>query len=514
MRTSDGRTAVEKALFQQVTEPQDFARWTAAPLQLRQLSQSGLSPDNPQPTSLNQLEDSKAANIPCYYSLKSAHFFSFFLTAKFYLMNGEIPLSTFARELSQQRDRLSETGSSPDQEELNPLNVTDFVYETLTLNERREHGVFFSGPRWAAALREQIDIDQWKRFVDPSVGIGDLLIQICQNLPVQANVISTLQCWADRLVAVDLRQSFLQIAWIRIKALAFQRHNQDVTKLPDRFNALPQNFKVGDSLSMMLDLRAGDCVIMNPPYQRITAPSGSAVGRGKRSAAALHVEHILNIAPTGVEVVALLPDVLRSGSSYKRFRSEILSKLQLHRFDSFGKFGTDADIDVAILVGNTKVKKDSHVTHTLPQISIVGDKFRVAVGSVVPHRTKADGPPLGYLTVKNSAVGSKIAKPAEYGKFTSRFESGPFVIVRRTSSPSDKKRARASLVSSSEKFLVENHLLILKPFDNMVVSCELLIKILNDCRTNNWLNEHIRCRHLTVGALKALPWLDDLTIGD
>jgi hypothetical protein len=29
---------------------------------------------------------------------------------------------------------------------------------------------------------------------------------------------------------------------------------------------------------------------------------------------------------------------------------------------------------------------------------------------------------------------------------------------------------------------------------------------LKDPRTTTWLNERIRCRHLTVGAVRDLPW--------
>lgn len=426
-------------------------------------------------------------------------------------MNGEPSLTTFAQTL------MGNNGLRP---EIDPYelefykmlhgDIKDVVYNTLSLPDRRAHGIFFSGPEWAKTLCSKINADEWTRFVDPSVGTGDLLLEICNNFPLKSSFSKTIVSWSKCLIAVDLRASFLQIAWIRIQKLALDRHRQKNPKIRGYLLPLPGSFMVGDSLKLNLGLKKGDCVIMNPPYQRIVAASDSFVGKGKRSAAALHVENVVLKSPPGVGIVALLPDVLRSGSSYNKFRSEVFQRAEIKSFNPFGIFGSDADIDVAVLVGVTKTKKIIKNTVEAKKNAILADKFDVRVGPVVPHRTEMRGNSHAYLTVKNAVIGSEITEVNETAEFSARLERGPFVIVRRTSSPADKKRARATLVSAVTDFYVENHLLIIRPLDNSIAACKELMKVLQDDRTDEWLNIHIRCRHLTVGALKALPWLEQL----
>ncbi|WP_236177185.1 hypothetical protein [Pseudomonas qingdaonensis] len=428
-------------------------------------------------------------------------------------MNGEIPLSSFATALMTAGD-LDEGTLCPEKLVSDLMNghATDFVYNTLSLSDRRRHGVFFSGASWAKKILAGNDLTGWQRFVDPSVGVGDLLLEICRSLPLQKTASETIRDWGDRLVAVDLRKSFLDIAWMRIQALAFHRHAAEKGQSNKiLFKELPMNFLVGDALEIDLQLTPDDCVVMNPPYQRIQAPENSFAGKGKRSAAALHLEHITRIAPPGAGIFALIPDVLRSGSSYAKFRIKLRNLVNVISFEPFGAFGTQADIDVAILVATSKPPEEA-LTEPQPEVSneqCIEDFFSVSVGPVVPHRTPTDGKPYAYLTAKNAVVGEEIKVASEFATYSCRTERGPFVIVRRTSSPSDRKRARSTLFSSREEALVENHLLILKPKDKKISTCRSLLSVLDDDRTDAWLNHRIRCRHLTVGAIKSLPWIED-----
>lgn len=424
-------------------------------------------------------------------------------------MNGEIPLSTFATGLIRSSEiNDSAVCTTALASELMNGKATDFVYSTLSLDERREHGVFFSGASWARKILSGQDLTRWRRYVDPSVGVGDLLLEVCKTLPLAGSANDTIELWALRLVAVDLRKSFLEIAWLRIQALAIHRHateKNQTSKLT--FKKLPKNFITGDILSIDIGLKERDCVIMNPPYQRIQARPNSFVGKGKKSAAALHIEHIFTQAPQNTGVFALVPDVLRSGSSYSKFRKFIRSSAEIHSFKPCGAFGIHADVDVAILVITTKTQENSDSTLPSCSTECVEDYFSVSVGPVVPHRTPTTGTPRGYLTAKNAKIGETISKPAEFANYECRLEKGPFVIVRRTSSPSDKKRARTSLVACSNEFLIENHLLVLKPKDGKLSTCQSLIKIMDSPESDKWLNDNMRCRHLTVGSIKQLPWL-------
>ena len=429
-------------------------------------------------------------------------------------MNGEIPLAAYAHALLRPSGHTisDDLKASTDGNRHADGLATAMVYDVLSLSDRRQHGIFFSGAAWAKTLVSQLDVDRWERFIDPSVGTGDLLIEICLQLPLEGSVSATLSAWSKRLAAIDLRESFLHIAWARIQSLAHTRH-AELSGKSEAFAPfpLPASFRVGDALEMSLELQEGDCVIMNPPYQRVIAPDSSFVGAGKRSAAALHIEHVLNNAQMGVGIVALIPDVLRSGTSYRRFRAELSQRLEIIDFSPFGCFGSAADVDVAVLVGTTDPSPsqiDASINIDQTNVKLVGDRFSVKVGPVVPHRALKSGITYGYLTAKNAAAWEEISQPCQFENFQARLETGPFIIVRRTSSPSDKKRARASLVTYKRELLVENHLLILKPHSGTIKECRALMRLLKDSRTDQWLNDHIRCRHLTVSALSKLPWWD------
>jgi hypothetical protein len=58
-----------------------------------------------------------------------------------------------------------------------------------------------------------------------------------------------------------------------------------------------------------------------------------------------------------------------------------------------------------------------------------------------------------------------------------------------------------------EAVAVENHLLVALPRGGSVQICEALLAVLRMADTNDQLNELMRCRHLTTGAIKALRWI-------
>lgn len=426
-------------------------------------------------------------------------------------MNGESRLAKFADTLTKEAVRLPEGRDvkNPANHALINGHANDMVYQLLPREDRRTHGVFFSGVTWARALVAQLKLEKWSRFLDPSVGTGDLLLEICKGLPLEENSIKTIRAWEKRLGAIDLRESFLKIAWARIQALAMIRHEEAIDA--SRFRPLPSSFRAGSVFMTPLSLRPRDCLVMNPPYQRALAGPNSFVGTGKRSAAALHVEYVLRSAPDNVGLIALVPDVLRSGSSYRVFREALDKRMDILSFDGYGGFGGDADVDVAILRGVTHSSKARVSELSRPSLGLkpagerVADFCSISVGPVVPHRTEETGRSYGYLTARNSPVWGAIGTPFEKARFNARLHTGPFVVVRRTSSPKDKQRARATLVRDKGPWLVENHLLVVSPLSGTLKDCKKIINNFKDARTDEWLNQHIRCRHLTVGAIASVP---------
>jgi hypothetical protein len=82
----------------------------------------------------------------------------------------------------------------------------------------------------------------------------------------------------------------------------------------------------------------------------------------------------------------------------------------------------------------------------------------------------------------------------------------PFVVIRRTSSPSDKFRASGTIIAGKKAVAVENHLIVIRPKNSTLKDCNELLKLLKSEQTNNFLNERMRCRHLTVGIVKKIPF--------
>jgi hypothetical protein len=64
----------------------------------------------------------------------------------------------------------------------------------------------------------------------------------------------------------------------------------------------------------------------------------------------------------------------------------------------------------------------------------------------------------------------------------------------------------ACIITGKTAVAVENHLLVLTPVGGSLAACRDVLARLKDDRTDRWLDERIRCRHLTVGAIQELPW--------
>lgn len=385
-----------------------------------------------------------------------------------------------------------------------------FVASTLSRSVRRTHGIFFSGADWAGRIAAVALTGTWQRFIDPSAGTGDLLLAVCRQLPLAKDVKSTIAQWSQRIGAHELRTSFLRIAWKRIVALALLRHAENGIDGGRLSNLkLPTSFTAGDTLRAPIAIAADQCLVMNPPFQQISAPRHSQVGAGLVSAAALHIEHVTAAMAPGAGLVALLPDVLRSGSRYRRFRELVESRATIESFEPLGRFGPSADVDVALLIARAgRVPQASPICVAPNGQASVGHHFAVRVGPVVPHRTKRQGAAHPYLSAGTAPRFGRVVRSSDKHRFNSSPIEGPMVVVRRTSSPKDRARAVPTVVLPKGPFYVENHLLVCKPLSGRQEDCELLMARLSDPRTNDWLNHRIRCRHLTVSAICDLPWWD------
>jgi hypothetical protein len=376
----------------------------------------------------------------------------------------------------------------------------------------RETGTFFTGARVSAKVLQRVVPTSSGGGVDPACGAGDLLLALARHLPVFPTLEETMEEWTLRLGGCDIHRPFVNATKARLCLLALRRGAQP----PDSrvaFSKVLTNISYGDGMRLT-PLSEPRLVVMNPPYTRVPAPETCEWAEGLVSSAALFVDRWLDLIPSSGRLIAILPDVLRTGSNYRAWRESVLRRANVSTLEILGRFDQSADVDVfaaTFVVGVSRVP----VAHTgwkwmkKSHSDTVGDRFSVNVGRIVPHRDRNAGRQYAYLNAKGApawGIRKRIAAKilSERGGFRP-----PLVVVRRTSSPGDSMRAIGTIVSGKRDIAVENHLLVLSPHNRTVRECEKLIRVLKSADTTKWLNQRIRCRHLTVEAVRAIPWWTD-----
>jgi hypothetical protein len=347
-------------------------------------------------------------------------------------------------------------------------------------------------------------------IADIGCGAGDLTLACANKLPIGSDLEETLKIWSDHLMGFDIYPEFIDTSKIRLILLAISRgvkiQNSSMPNMKDVFPSILKR----DFLSCSDEITKASHVIINPPYSEFIASPECPWGTGKVSSAALFMDKCVSNASIGTKIVAILPDVLRSGSYYEKWRQHIESMSEELQITIYGQFDKRTDVDVFILkLVRSNYKKRVRTMWWKPikeaHRGKVGDYFRVHVGPVVPHRHPEKGPCVAYLHAKKLPPWKTVKQMNEYRKFTGTLFEPPFVAVRRTSRPGDK-RAIATILIGKHKIAVENHLIALFPNRKTITECEELLRVLKCPQTDRWLDKRIRCRHLTVGALEDLPW--------
>jgi hypothetical protein len=214
-------------------------------------------------------------------------------------------------------------------------------------------------------------------------------------------------------------------------------------------------------------------------------------------------------AARGTRILAILPDVLRTGSRYKKWREMITAKATVHFVEIAGQFDELTEISVFILELEAGERTGATTDWAHPKHSAAGtvkDLFDVHVGPVVPFRLNDKGPWRMYVHSEQLTPWATVRKVDQHIRFTGTTYKPPFVAIRRTSKADYQVRCIGTLVTGPTPLAVENHLLIVQPKDKKVGTCKKLLEVLRRDATSAWMNERIRCRHLTVEAVGDLPW--------
>lgn len=380
----------------------------------------------------------------------------------------------------------------------------------VELPTRREQGAFFttSALRAKAIPAPPHDHSGEVVYFDPACGAGDLLIESAMRLPVFDSLGATVHHWGERLLGCDVEPIFVETAKLRLFLAAVYRCGQATPRDMPR-DAFPW-VVVGDGRFQKSLASRSRHIVLNPPFGYVDAPEETPWAGGRVSEAAVFLIQVLENAPRGVSITAILPDVLRSGTRYGKWRILIESMMDISDVDICGMFDEETDVDVFILRGTRSNARATPVRWTpRHDQASVGDYFDVRVGTVVPHRDPETGPWRPFIWPRRLPPSGSFDPDGEWRRFSGRTFDPPFVVIRRTSRPGQRRRAGGVLVVGDSQVAVENHLLVAVPKSSTESSCLNLMDVLGDPRSRDWLDQRIRTRHLTVSAISGLPWLED-----
>lgn len=381
----------------------------------------------------------------------------------------------------------------------------------VPLSIRKEAGLFFTSTDLANQVaRELIPLlKNGTTVCDPASGAGNLLLACAKYLPPGNTFNETLKNWSNCISGYDVFPEFIEAAKLRLLIAAAHLHHICINLRGIATDKIFTGLYKSD-IFQVKPVPAAKCFVLNPPFGNMPAPEGCVWATGNIQIAGWFLEKLLKSIPKGRHVVAILPDVLRSGSRYKKWRDTISHYGSILSIKNKGRFDNDTDVDVFILHFLTGKPGNSNEwykeTPSPKKGQSIGEYFDVHVGAVVPHRNPEKGMEFPYIHARTALAWQTIDTIDERVKFSGTVFDPPFVIVHRTSSPSDKARCVASIVNTRSKVAVENHLLVLSPKRNDMASCKKLLNVLRNSKTNRWLNIRIRCRHLTTSSLSELPW--------
>ncbi len=380
----------------------------------------------------------------------------------------------------------------------------------VSASSRRAIGAFFTSGRvrdtdFRALLPDTI---RDRTALDPACGAGDLLLAWSRTLPADPELGNTLARWEPLILGCDLHEPFVRLARARLVLEAARRASYVRTKSLDLDRLFP-GLTVSDGLPVLRTQRLPTWTVMNPPFGRVQAPANCGWASGLVSQAAVFVAYYLDAAVPGQHLVALLPDVLRTGTSMRRWREAVEQVAHVDMARPLGRFDRHADIDVFLL----RLRREPAACRTIawwePPAAADGqvplaEVAMLRVGSVVPFRDDLVGPAVPFLHPLNLPSGSEAEVPPERRRYSGPLFRPPFVAIRRTSRPGDRPRARSTVVVGTSPVAVENHLIVVTPRDQTVENCRAVAADLSAPAASDWLDQRLRGRHLTVTALNEL----------
>ena len=385
--------------------------------------------------------------------------------------------------------------------------------DLIPIKDLRTAGSFFTGDELADEAVSKFDkpICADSIVLDPTCGAGNLLIACSKKLPIKLSLKKTLKFWGNVLAGWDIFPEFVEATKLRIIQEAIQRgcvlNGDNLKELKGYLSKIEHR----DALTESTDYSKVTHLIMNPPFGIFTPPNKCFWAGGKINAASYFFDHIINKLALGVCIAAILPEVLRSGTRYTSWRI-LVDNCVNHKLQLSGKFDKRTNVDVFLLSGVIKQRQEKEINipkwtaNSYESERTVSDKFNIFIGPVVPYRDEEKGTNCPFIFPRILPIWKELGHFSDFRKFSGRIVIPPFVAIRRTSSPADRQRAAATLIKGDQPVAVENHLIVALPKSRGISECRKLMRVLKNSTTNDFLNCRIRCRHLTAGAVKEIPW--------
>lgn len=393
-----------------------------------------------------------------------------------------------------------------------PARELRSVYDADSL---RNTGTYFTGSKLAQQLLKPYEksLQKFACIVDPACGAGDLLVASARHLPSKSDVATTIREWGKQLVGFDVNNAFVDAARHRLALLALVRSG--ATHRTRRVSVLSEAFphvRAGSGLQQWKLPTTGPMLILvNPPFSFSKADARCRWASGRVSLAASFLEKCLENAPRGSRILAILPDVLRTGTNYERWRWMISTKSRIRSVTVGRKFDAHTQVHVFLLElevgGSTRRSTFAWARPAARCDRTVKDLFCLAVGAVVPFRLDGTGGWQEYADLSALPPWKTVTRLNRHVRFGGATHRAPFVTIRRTSKSNSRYRCVGTLVTGKSRVAVENHLLVAIPRDKTVRTCKKLLALLRSAATTEWMDRRICCRHLTVSAVGDIPWL-------
>jgi len=371
--------------------------------------------------------------------------------------------------------------------------------ELVPTSQRRAAGAYFTSRKlaadlWALAVKTTTGPVV---LLDPACGAGDLLMPALPWLLKHANRRKVAP--ESLVLGMDIAPEFVEATRLRL-TLAF--HSLGLRSSASEFSGVSTK----DALSDIDTIQRATHILVNPPYTHEVLTNDWTSGRTNR--AAHFIDHILNSCRPDTWIWAILPDVLRSGARYARWRRSVVRRARVDHISVMGPFDSHTDVDVFILGLEARRRvysgRSADNWSKSRATTTVGEAFRISVGPVVNYRHSHTGPKVPYLVASDATPFAEEEVTGRTRRFAGRLQQPPFVAIRRTSSPSDEQRGIGTLIVGDRPVAVDNHLMIAAPRSGSIDDCRALVAALSQRRTTVALNRSIRCRHLTVGSVTEL----------